>query len=120
MLQIKQRRIYLTTKSGPLISFILSFPLEIIINWKPVTQRIIASEMELEDMTGVVVADNTDPVTAIHVRCPRGKAIRRICKVLLEVKKGVLLAFNATNLRVRVGSAEVRRMMNSEQRKEKG
>ena len=92
-----------------------------IINCKLVIDRIMASEMELEDMTGAVVADNTDPVTAIHVRCssPRGKAVRRICKVLLEVKKGVLLAFNATNLRVRVGSAEVRRM-NREQTEEKG
>ena len=70
-------------------------------------------------MTGAVVADNTDPVTAIHVSSPRSKAVRRICKVLLEVEKGVSLAFNATNLRVVVGSAEVRRMMNSDQTKEK-
>ena len=85
---------------------------------KLVIQRIKGSEMELEDMTGAVVADNTDLVTTIHVRCPRGKAVRRIYKVLLEVEKGVLLSFNATNLRVGVGSAEVRRM-NSEQTKEK-
>ena len=48
--------------------------------------------MELEDMTGAVVADNTDPVTTILVRCsssPRGKPVLRICKVLLEVEKGV-------------------------------
>ena len=72
-------------------------------------------------MSGAVVANNTDPVTAIHIRCsnPRAKAVRRICKVLLEVEKGVSLAFNATNLRVRVDSAQVRRM-NSEQTKEKG
>ena len=72
-------------------------------------------------MSGAVVTDNTDPVTAIHVRCSslRGKAVRRICKVLLEVQKGVSLTFNATNLKVRVGNAQVRRM-NSEQTKEKG
>ena len=86
---------------------------------KLVIRRIKGSEIELEDMTGAVVVDNTDPVTTIHVRCPRDKAVRRICKVLLEVEKSVLLSFNATNLRVGVGSAEVRRM-NSEQTKEKG
>ena len=77
--------------------------------------------MESKDVTGNVVAKNTDLVTTIHVRCssPRGKAVRRIYKVLLEVEKGMSLAFNAMNLRVRVGNAKVRRM-NSEQTKEKG
>ena len=72
-------------------------------------------------MADAVVADNTDPVIAIHIRCnnPRGKAVRRIYKVLLEVEKGMSLAFNAINLRVRVGSVKVRRT-NSEQTKEKG
>ena len=70
-------------------------------------------------MTGNIVAENTDLVTTIHVRCPRGKAVKRIRKVLLEVEKGVSLAFNATNLRVGVGCAEVWRI-NSEQTKEKG
>ena len=45
---------------------------------KLVIQRKKGSEMELEDMTGAVVADNTDLVTAIHIRCPRGKPVRRI------------------------------------------
>ena len=75
--------------------------------------------MELEDVTCAIVADNTDPVPTILVRCsssPKGKPVLRICKVLLEVEKGVSLAFNATNLRVR--SAEIR--MNNEQTKEKG
>ena len=95
----------------------------VIINWKLVIDRRKASEMEFEDVTSNVVAENTDPMTTIHVRCrssPRGKVVRRICKVLLEVEKGVSLAFNATNLRVGVGSAEVRRRMNSDQTKEKG
>ena len=39
--------------------------------------------------------------------------------MLLEDEKGMLLAFDAKNLKVGVGSAEVKRM-NSEQRKEKG
>ena len=54
-------------------------------------------------MTGNVVADKTDPVTAIHISSspiPRGKAVRRIDKMLLEVEKGVSLAFDETNLRV--------------------
>ena len=75
--------------------------------------------MELEDVTDNVMAENTDLVTTIHVRCPRGKVVRRIQKVLLEDEKSMLLAFNAMNLKVVVGRAEVRRM-NSEQRKEKG
>ena len=91
----------------------------IIISSKLVIQRIEGLEMELEDVTCAIVADNTDPVPTILVRCsssPRGKPVLRICKVLLEVEKGVSLAFNATNLRVR--SAEIR--MNNEQTKEKG
>ena len=75
--------------------------------------------MELEDVTDNVVAENTDLVTTIHVRCPRGKVVRRIQKVLLEDEKCMSLAFNAMNLKVVVGRAEVRRM-NSERRKEKG
>ena len=75
--------------------------------------------MELEDVTDNVMAENTDLVTTIHVRCPRGKVVRRIQKVLLEDEKSMLLAFNAMNLKVGVGRVEVRRM-NSEQRKEKG
>ena len=54
-------------------------------------------------MTGNVVADKTDPVTAIHISSspiPRCKAVRRIDKMLLEVEKGVSLAFDETNLRV--------------------
>ena len=54
-------------------------------------------------MTDDVVAENTDPVTAIHISSsprPRGKAVRRIDKMLLEVEKGVSLAFDETNLRV--------------------
>ena len=54
-------------------------------------------------MTGNVVADKTDPVTAIHISSspiPRGKAVRRIDKMLLEVEKGVSLAFDETNLSV--------------------
>ena len=52
-------------------------------------------------MTGAVVADNAEPVTAIHISSsPRGKAVRRIDKMLLEVEKGMSLAFDATNLRV--------------------
>ena len=33
---------------------------------------------------------------------PRGEPVKRINKVLLEVEKGVLLAIDATKLRVRV------------------
>ena len=75
--------------------------------------------MELEDVTDNVMAENTDLVTTIHVKCPRGQVVRRIQKVLLEDEKSMLLAFNAMNLKVGVGRAEVKRM-NSEQRKEKG
>ena len=53
-------------------------------------------------MTGAVVADNAKLVTAIHISSsPRGKPVRRIDKMLLEVEKGMLLALDATNLRVR-------------------
>ena len=54
-------------------------------------------------MTGNVVADKTDPVTAIHISSsprPTGKAVRRIDKMLLEVEKAVSLAFDETNLSV--------------------
>ena len=52
-------------------------------------------------MTGNVVVDNTDLVTAIHISSSlRGKPVRRIDKMLLEVEKGMSLAFDATNLRV--------------------
>ena len=54
-------------------------------------------------MTDNVVADKTDPVTTIDISSspiPRGKAVRRIDKMLLEVEKGVSLAFDETNLRV--------------------
>ena len=53
--------------------------------------------MELRDVSSEVVADNTKPVTAIPINSPRW-----INKVLLEVEKGVLLAIDATKLRVRV------------------
>ena len=52
-------------------------------------------------MTSVVVADNAKPVIAIHISSSsRGKPVRRIDKMLLEVEKGVSLALDATNLRV--------------------
>ena len=53
--------------------------------------------MELRDVSSEVVADNTKLVTAIPINSPRW-----INKVLLEVEKGVLLAIDATKLRVRV------------------
>ena len=53
--------------------------------------------MELRDMSSEVVADNTKLVTTIPINSPRW-----INKVLLEVEKGVLLAIDATKLRVRV------------------
>ena len=34
-----------------------------------------ASEMELLDVSSEVVADNTDPVTAIPINSPRGESI---------------------------------------------
>ena len=72
-----------------------------IISSKLVIHREKASEMELKDMTGVFVADNTEPMTTIHISSSsRGKPVRRIDKMLLEVEKGVSLALDATNLRV--------------------
>ena len=54
------------------------------------------------DVSSEVVADNTKPVTAIHINSPRGESIKWINKVLLEGEKGVSLGFDATKLRVRV------------------
>ena len=50
----------------------------IIISSKLVIQRIEGPEMELEDVTCAIVADNTGLVTTILVRCsssPRGKPV---------------------------------------------
>ena len=58
--------------------------------------------MELMDVSSEVVADNTNPLTAIPINSPRGESIKWINKVLLEGEKGASLAIDATRLRVRV------------------
>ena len=51
-------------------------------------------------MTSNVVADNSLPLTTILITSPRGEEVQWIIKVLLELEKGLLLAFNAMDLRL--------------------
>ena len=75
--------------------------------------------MELLDVSSEVVADNTNPLTAIPINSPRGESVWRINKVLLEGEKGMSLGIDAMKLRVRVRvrvsnaeNEEIRKMNN--------
>ena len=51
-------------------------------------------------MTSNVVADNSLPLTTILITSPRGEEVQWIIKMLFELEKGLLLTFNAMDLRL--------------------
>ena len=69
-------------------------------------------------MTSNVVADNSHPLTTILITSPRGKAVQWIIKMLLELEKGLLLAFDAMDLKLSAAEEVGMNTCNNEQAKE--
>ncbi|GLT44399.1 hypothetical protein SLA2020_183010 [Shorea laevis] len=92
MLQMEQRRTYRRIIS--LINLIIDLPYR------------ISSEVEFNDVTSHVVADNFRPSTTISIGNPRGQSVGAIHDTLLELQKGFFLALNADRMnRVAIANA---------------
>ena len=51
-------------------------------------------------MTSNVVANNSHPLTTILITSLRGEEVQWIIKMLLELEKGLLLTFNAMDIKL--------------------
>ncbi|GLT44391.1 hypothetical protein SLA2020_182940 [Shorea laevis] len=99
MLQMEQRRTYLTTQRRSLISLIIVHRV-IGLPWRS------SSEVEFNNMTSHVVADNSRPSTTISIGNPRGQSVGAIQDTLLEFQKGFFLTLNADSVnRVAIANA---------------
>ncbi|GLT58012.1 hypothetical protein SLA2020_309390 [Shorea laevis] len=57
-----------------------------------------SSEVEFNDVTSHVVADNSSPFATISIGMPRGQSFGAIHDTLLELQKGFFLALNADRM----------------------